>query len=136
MRRVLALLALVAIATAVAAAPAQARVRHYVLGRSEQGRPIRAIERGDPAAPKRLLVFGLIHGNEPAGRAVARKLAAGAPPPGPAVRVVRDLDPDRPAGRRSRAPPPAGRTTRCREARRSWSSCRRARSRRRRWPAT
>ena len=42
---------------------AQARVRHYVLGRSEEGRPIRAIERGDPAAPKRLLVFGLIHGN-------------------------------------------------------------------------
>src|SRR2546423_1833096 len=136
MRRVLALLALVAIATAVAAAPAQARVRHYVLGRSEQGRPIRAIERGDPAAPKRLLVFGLIHGNEPAGPAAARKLAAGAPPPRLHVWGGADPNPDGLAWRRSRAPPPAGRTTRCREARRSWSSCRRARSRRRRWPAT
>jgi protein MpaA len=75
-------------------ASAQAVVRHHVVGRSEQGRPIKAIERGDPSATKRLLVFGLIHGNEPAGRAVARKLAATAPPPGLDVWVVEDLNPD------------------------------------------
>jgi protein MpaA len=69
-------------------------VHRYVLGRSEQGRPIRAIERGDPAAPRRLLVFGLVHGNEPAGRAVARRLAATKPPPGLDVWVVEDMNPD------------------------------------------
>lgn len=92
MRRALPLLAPLLIA--LAAAPAEARVRHHVIGRSEQGRPIRAVERGDPAAPRRLLVFGLIHGNETAGRAVARKLAATAPPPGLDVWVVQDLNPD------------------------------------------
>lgn len=80
--------------TLAAASPAQAGVHHYVLGRSEQGRPIRAVERGDPAAPRRLLVFGLVHGNEPAGRAIARRLAATAPPPGLDVWVVEDLNPD------------------------------------------
>ena len=77
-----------------AASPAQASVRRHVLGRSEQGRPITAVERGDPAAPRRLLVFGMIHGNEPAGRAVARELAATKPPPGLDVWVVEDLNPD------------------------------------------
>jgi protein MpaA len=65
-----------------------------VLGRSAEGRPIRAIERGDPSAPRRLLVFGLIHGNEPAGIPVARSLAATVPPPGLDVWVVEDLNPD------------------------------------------
>jgi protein MpaA len=92
MRRATTLLALVV--AGLAAAPAEARVRHFVLGRSEEGRPIRAIERGDPAAPRRLLVFGLIHGNEPAGRAVARRLASTPPPPGLDVWVVEDLNPD------------------------------------------
>src|SRR3954463_9515633 len=75
-------------------ASAQAEVHRYVLGRSSEGRPITAIERGDPSATKRLLVFGMIHGNEPAGRAIARKLAATAPPPGLDVWVVQDLNPD------------------------------------------
>src|SRR5438045_3070217 len=62
-----------------APASAQAAVHRYVLGHSSQGRPITAVERGDPGATKRLLVFGMIHGNEPAGRAIARKLAATPP---------------------------------------------------------
>src|SRR5436305_910992 len=90
MRRALPL----ALALLATAAPAHAAVRHFTIGRSEQGRPIRAIERGDPAAPHRLLVFGLIPGNEPAGRAIARKLAATAPLPGLDVTVVEDLNPD------------------------------------------
>src|SRR3954465_5230393 len=91
MRRALPLLLVL---LAVAPAAADARGRHHVLGRSEEGRPIRAIERGDPAAPNRLLVFGMVHGNEPAGRAIARRLAATAPPPGLDVWVVEDLNPD------------------------------------------
>ena len=44
-----------------------------LLGRSEDGRPIWAVRAGDPTGP-RLLVVGCIHGNEPAGIAVARAL--------------------------------------------------------------
>src|SRR3954452_17432768 len=91
MRRIPPLLALFLL---LPAATAEAPVHRYVIGRSEQGRPIRAIERGDPAAPNRLLVFGMVHGNEPAGRAIARRLAATAPPPGLDVWVVEDLNPD------------------------------------------
>jgi murein endopeptidase len=52
--------------------PVQART--VLLGRSVQGRPIRAIRLGDPASDRRLLVVGCIHGNEPAGMAVTRRL--------------------------------------------------------------
>src|SRR3954447_15361492 len=91
MRRIPPLLALFLL---LPAATAEAPVHRYVIGRSEQGRPIRAIERGDPTAPNRLLVFGIIHGNEPAGRAIARRLATTTPPPGLDVWVVEDLNPD------------------------------------------
>jgi protein MpaA len=90
MRRAVLVLALVL----ALPAPAQAAVHRYVLGRSTDGRKITAIERGDPNATKRLLVFGMIHGNEPAGRAIARKLATTAPPPGLDVWIVEDLNPD------------------------------------------
>ena len=52
--------------------------RVVVLGRSRDGRPIRAIEVGDPAGT-RMLVVGCIHGNEPAGIAVAQRLAHSSP---------------------------------------------------------
>ena len=86
--------ALVLALALTAPASAQAAVHRYVLGHSSQGRPITAVERGDPGATKRLLVFGMIHGNEPAGRAIARKLAATPPPPGVDEWVVEDLNPD------------------------------------------
>jgi protein MpaA len=44
-----------------------------LLGRSEDGRPIVVVRVGDPNGP-RVLVFGCIHGNKPAGIAVARAL--------------------------------------------------------------
>jgi protein MpaA len=44
-----------------------------LLGRSEDGRPIVALRVGDPNG-RRVLVFGCIHGNEPAGIAVADAL--------------------------------------------------------------
>src|SRR5205823_4293967 len=41
-------------------------VQTLTLGRSVQGRPITAVEFGDPGAQRRLLVVGCIHGDEPA----------------------------------------------------------------------
>ena len=49
------------------------------LGRSVRGRAITATAAGDPTAPKRVLVVGCVHGSEPAGRAVIRRLRASAP---------------------------------------------------------
>src|SRR6266849_2904152 len=69
-------------------------VRTLVLGQSVKGRPITAVEFGDPAAARTLLVVGCIHGNEPAGIAVARRLEQLAPPQGTAVWVIEVLNPD------------------------------------------
>jgi hypothetical protein len=52
-------------------APASART--VLLGRSWQGRPIRAVEAGNPSGTH-VLVVGCIHGNETAGIAIARAL--------------------------------------------------------------
>jgi protein MpaA len=65
-----------------------------VLGRSVRGRRIFAVESGDPDAPRRLLVVGVIHGNETAGIAIARKLESSRPPRQSLLWVVRDLNPD------------------------------------------
>ena len=45
-----------------------------LLGHSAQGREIRAFERGNPLAARRVLVFGCIHGTECAALAVTRRL--------------------------------------------------------------
>jgi len=71
-----------------AAAPAHAEL----LGRSVQGRPIVAYEVGDPAGIP-VLVVGCIHGNEPAGVAVARYLLRH-PPAGLDLWIVPVLNPD------------------------------------------
>ena len=73
---------------------ASSEVRHLVLGRSTEGRPIRAVELGDPAAPRRLLAVGCLHGSEPAGKAVTRRLGSKAPPPGVLIWVVDEFNPD------------------------------------------
>jgi protein MpaA len=70
-------------------------IRHeVVLGRSERGRPIVAWETGDPGATRRVLVVGCIHGNEPAGIAVADAVVRARVPAGTDVWVVPDLNPD------------------------------------------
>jgi protein MpaA len=64
-----------------------------LLGRSEDGRPIALVRAGDPAGA-RVLVFGLIHGNEDAGIPVTRaleRLGAGSPAN---LWIVPDLNPD------------------------------------------
>ncbi len=78
----------------VAAGAPAPLVREAVLGRSVQGRPIRITRIGDPAAPRRVLVVGAIHGNEPAGGAVVRALRSGPVPPGSQLWIVWDLNPD------------------------------------------
>jgi protein MpaA len=70
------------------------QVQSVVLGRSVRGRPIRAFEVGDPASPRRILVVGCIHGNEPAGIAIADALARGPATRGVDLWVVPDLNPD------------------------------------------
>ncbi len=72
---------------------ASARER-TVIGHSVRGRAITATLRGDPEAPGRVLVIGCIHGNEPAGMRVARRLITGAPARDAAIWVVPSLNPD------------------------------------------
>ena len=70
-------------------------IRHEVmLGLSEQGRPIVAWETGDPNAKRRVLVVGCIHGNEPAGIAIANAVTRARIPAGTDVWVIPDLNPD------------------------------------------
>lgn len=69
--------------------------RHITtIGYSADHRPIRLIVIGDPRARHPALVVGCIHGNETAGIAVARRLAAGPPPRGTALWIIPDLNPD------------------------------------------
>lgn len=70
------------------------RVRVMTLGYSVEHRRIVAIVRGDPRAAHPTLVVGCIHGNETAGIAVARRLAAGPAPSGSALWIIPDLNPD------------------------------------------
>ena len=73
----LALASTLAACALVGAGPSVA-ARVIVLGRSADGRPIRAVEVGDPGGT-RVLVVGCVHGNEPAGIAVAQRLERSSP---------------------------------------------------------
>jgi Penicillin-insensitive murein endopeptidase/Zinc carboxypeptidase len=64
-----------------------------LLGRSQNGRPIRAVERGNLHAT-RMLVIGCIHGTECAGRTVVRVLARMPEPIDADLWLVDDLNPD------------------------------------------
>jgi protein MpaA len=78
-----------------ATAHADATVRRTVLlGYSVEGRPITATEAGDPDTRYKTLVVGCIHGNEPAGIAVADRLASTRPPAESDLWIVADLNPD------------------------------------------
>jgi murein peptide amidase A len=63
-------------------------------GRSVEGRPLTAVRIGDPLAPRRVLVVGAVHGDEPGGRRVTRALLRRRPPAGAQWWIVRDLNPD------------------------------------------
>jgi N-acetylmuramoyl-L-alanine amidase len=83
------------VAAAAAAGPAPAQAPAWeTIGRSEQGRPIRAMRVGSPRARVKVLVVGTIHGNEQAGRAVVARLRGAHPPRGTALWLVDDANPD------------------------------------------
>src|SRR5215213_5630121 len=75
---------------AAGAAPASAAT----YGTSASGRPLQVERVGDPDAPERVLVVGSIHGNEPAGNAVVRRLRRLAPPAGVQLWLVERANPD------------------------------------------
>jgi murein peptide amidase A len=77
---------------AVEQGPPAARVER--IGRSVQGRPINVVRVGDPTARRKVLVVGMIHGNEPEGRKIVDLLRVAVPPPGSELLLVRDLNPD------------------------------------------
>ena len=64
------------------------------IGHSVEGRPIVATVSGDAEAPLRVLVVGCVHGNEPAGIPVARRLIASPPLRRARLWVVPSLNPD------------------------------------------
>jgi protein MpaA len=78
----------------LATGTAQAVLRRHVVGRSLTGRPIVALELGDPRAPRKVLVVGCVHGNEPAGIAVTSRLLRLAVPRGVDLWVVPSFNPD------------------------------------------
>jgi len=84
-RTIAALVALLAVAPAASA-------RTVLLGRSWENRPITAVEVGNPAG-KRVLVVGCVHGNETAGIPVARALERMSPGDLD-LWIVPDLNPD------------------------------------------
>jgi protein MpaA len=64
------------------------------IGHSVRGRPIVVRHVGARDAPRRILVVGCIHGNEPEGRKIVDLLRTAPPPPGAELLLVRNLNPD------------------------------------------
>jgi protein MpaA len=63
-------------------------------GHSVQGRALHAHRLGDPGSNHKVLIVGCIHGSEPAGIAVTRKLVRRAPPYDFDLWVVHTVNPD------------------------------------------
>src|SRR3954470_11936616 len=83
------------IALLLAAALAASPPPTQVIGHSVQHRPITVTRVGDPAARRKVLVVGEVHGNEPAGRGIVEALLRRATPPaGSELLLVEDLTPD------------------------------------------
>lgn len=76
------------------ATPAVAAPAWQDIGRSREGTAIRALVLGDPDADVRVVVLGLMHGDEPAGRRVVAHLQRQEPPPGTAIWLVPSMNPD------------------------------------------
>jgi protein MpaA len=94
-------MALLILAAAVLlGAPVSARAaERSVAGHSVRGRAIVSIHSGTPDPALRVLVFGSVHGDEPAGIQVARRLIRIGAPHRAALWVVPNLNPDGTAAR-------------------------------------
>jgi protein MpaA len=86
--------AVAALIAATLAVGAPVPVRHEIVGRSVRGAPIRATVVGDPAAPRAVLVVACLHGNEPAGMSVIRRLRRARPPAGTVLWLIGRANPD------------------------------------------
>ncbi len=82
---------------ALSAALAGPAAPAMVIGHSAEGRPIVAVDRGDPAL-RPAMVVGCIHGSECAGMAVVRRLRRLPLPPRTRLLLIGCLDPDGRAG--------------------------------------
>jgi protein MpaA len=75
-------------------ASAHVPIRIVIVGYSVDDRPIRAFVVGEPTAARRILVVGCVHGTEPAGEAITRRLRSLAPPAGAVWWLVDQFNPD------------------------------------------
>lgn len=75
-------------------APPRAGRERIGIGRSVRGRRLSVVRLGPRDARRRVLVVGCIHGDEDAGRAVARRLETGPLPRDTELWVLRDMNPD------------------------------------------
>jgi protein MpaA len=75
------------------AAPVPSR-QAEVIGHSVLGRAIRAVRIGPASATRRLLIVACIHGDEPAGEAITRRLRFASPPADTAIWVIDRANPD------------------------------------------
>jgi protein MpaA len=64
------------------------------IGHSVDGRSIHPVVLGSPGAAHRVLVVGCIHGNEPAGIPIVRRLIAAGAPAGTEIVALTELNPD------------------------------------------
>jgi protein MpaA len=88
-------IALAALVSTLALAGAAAGTSHGAeLGRSAERRPIPLTTLGPSDAPALVLVVGSIHGDEPGGLAVTRRLRRRPPPSGVELWVIETLNPD------------------------------------------
>jgi murein peptide amidase A len=80
----------------LAALPHGQPVQHWngVLGYSHGERPILVHRLGDFSSPRKILVFGCIHGNECAGVDITQRLRHGRLPAGLDLWIVHNLNPD------------------------------------------
>lgn len=78
----------------IVAADAPPAVVRSVFGRSVEGRPLRVARVGRPEAHNRVLVVGVVHGTERAGRAILRALERRCAPRGTVYWLVSSLNPD------------------------------------------
>jgi len=92
-RRALLAAALLGLTVAAGSAGA-APLRGEIVGTSLQGRAIRLVRVGDPAAPRKVLVVGCIHGTERAGLPVLKALRETEPPVGVQLLLLDALNPD------------------------------------------
>ena len=90
-------LAAATLVTTAEAAPvedARTVIGSRVIGRSVQGRPIRAYHLGDPTSPVKAVVLGSIHGDETAGVRVTEGIRRGQPVHEVDLWVIPTINPD------------------------------------------